>query len=144
MTFKINGIDIGAIGLDKCYFRLVFHCISLYCTVYEILALIFQNCKRSRNPECTSYCRTLTCVMAVLFTFNLQTKFEMSSCIRSKDMAHTHTRLTDLCLGLPKDMAWAQKCRNGSRDLDNAHFGIVSRHKANTSCGQMLYEIWSL
>ena len=42
--------------------------------------------------------------MAVLFTFNLQTKFEMSSFIRSKDMA------------------WAQKCINWSRDPDNAHF----------------------
>jgi len=41
--------------------------------------------------------------MAVLFTFNLQTKFKMSSFIRSKDMA------------------WSQKCTNGSRDLDNAH-----------------------
>jgi len=33
--------------------------------------------------------------MAVSFTFNLQTKFEMSSFIRSKDVA------------------WATKCRNG-------------------------------
>jgi len=140
MTFKVNGIDIGAIGLDKCYFRLVFHYISLYCTVYEILALIFQNCKRSRNLECTSYCRTLTCVMAVLFTFNLQTKFEMSSCIRSKDMAHTHPFNGSLS-GTTQRYGLGKKCRNGSRDLDNAHLGIVSRHKANTSCGQLLYEI---
>jgi len=57
--------------------------------------------------------------MAVLFTFNRQTKFEMSSFIRS--------------IG----MAWAQKYRNGSRDPDNAH-------KANTLRSQLMYEIWSL
>ena len=61
--------------------------------------------------------------MAVLFTFNLQTKFEMSSFIRSKDMA------------------WAPKRRNGSHDPDHAHLGIVRHHKANTSRGQLLYEI---
>jgi len=44
-------------------------------------------------------------VMPVLFTFNLQTKFEMSNFIRSKDMA------------------WAPKCRNESRDFDHAPFG---------------------
>jgi len=43
--------------------------------------------------------------MPVLFTFNLQTKFEMSNFIRSKDMA------------------WAPKCRNESRDFDHAPFG---------------------
>jgi len=61
--------------------------------------------------------------MAVLFTLNLQTKFEMSSFINSKDMT------------------WAQKCRDGSRDGDNAHLGTVSHHKANTSRGQLVYEI---
>ena len=41
--------------------------------------------------------------MAVLLTFNLRTKFEMSSFIRSKDMA------------------WNQKRSNGSRDPDHDH-----------------------
>jgi len=40
--------------------------------------------------------------------FNLQTKFEMSSFIRSRDMA------------------WAPKCRNESCDPDNAHLGDVT------------------
>jgi len=38
-------------------------------TVYKILALIFQNFKRSRDlgEHAPQYCRTLTCVMAVLY-----------------------------------------------------------------------------
>jgi len=48
--------------------------------------------------------------MPVFFTFNLQTKFEMSSFIGSKDMA------------------WVPKCRNESRDPDHAH----RHHKTNT------------
>ena len=43
--------------------------------------------------------------MPVLFTFNLQTKFEMSSFIHSKDTA------------------LAPKCRNESRDHDHTHLG---------------------
>jgi len=61
--------------------------------------------------------------MTVLFTFDTQTKFEMSSFVRSKDMA------------------WAPKCRNGSRDPDHAHLGIVRHHKAKTSRGQQVYKI---
>ena len=49
--------------------------------------------------------------------FNLQTKFEMSNFIRSKDMP------------------WATKCRNGSHDPDHALLGAVSHHKANTLAG---------
>ena len=64
------------------------------------------------------YCRTLACVMLVLFTFSVQTKFEISSFVCSK------------C------MALAPKCRNGSRDPDHAHLGIVRHHKADTSCSQ--------
>jgi len=52
------------------------------------------------HPPC---CKTLTCEMLVLFAFNLQTKCEMSSFIRSKDMAR------------------APECRNQSRDPDHAH-----------------------
>ena len=63
--------------------------------------------------------------MPVLATFNLQTKFEMSSFIRCKDMA------------------WAPKCRNESRDPDHAHLGTVSHQKAKTSRGQLVYKIWS-
>jgi len=47
----------------------------------------------------------LTCVMAVLFTFNLETKFETFSFVHSKDMA------------------WAQKCRHGSREPNHTHLG---------------------
>ena len=50
-------------------------------------------------------CRTLTYVMPVLFTFGMQTKFEMCSFICSRNMA------------------WTPKCRNGSCDPDHAHFG---------------------
>ena len=73
------------------------------------------------------YCRTLTCVTPVLFTFNLQTKLEISSIIRSKAMA------------------WAPKCRKmGHVTLTTHTRGIVSDHKANTSRGQHAYKIWSL
>ena len=101
-------------------FLLVFHCKCLSCTISEILAIISQNFKRSRDPECTPYCRTLTYVTAVLFTFNQQTKFEMSSFIRSKDIA------------------WAPKCRNESRNPDHAPLGgqvVMTRltlHVANS------------
>jgi len=61
--------------------------------------------------------------MPVLFTFNLQTKFEMPSFIRSTDMA------------------WVQKYRNESRYPDHAHLGDSQHQKANTSCGQVVYEI---
>ena len=74
-------------------------------------------------PPC---CKTLTCVMPVFFAFNLQTKFEMSGFIRSTDMA------------------WAPKCRNESRDPDHAHLGDSQHDKANTSHGQVVYEIRSL
>ena len=48
--------------------------------------------------------------VGLLFTFNLQTKFEMSSFIHSRDMA------------------WAPKCRNESHDPDHAHLGD-SQHR---------------
>ena len=64
--------------------------------------------------------------MPVLFAFNLQTKFEMSSFIRSRDMA------------------WAPKCRYESRAPDHAHLGDSQHDKANTSRGHVVYEIWSL
>ena len=97
--------------------------IHLSCTVSEISAHISQNCKRSHDPGCTPYCGILTRVMVVLFTFNLQTKFEMSSFIHSKDMA------------------WTLKCRNGSPDPDHTHLGnswVIKRlilHVAN-SCAK--------
>jgi len=53
------------------------------------------------------YYRTLTRVMPVLLTFNLQAKFEIPSFIRSKDTACT------------------PKCRNESRDPDHAHLGDI-------------------
>ena len=64
-----------------------------------ILALVSQNFKRSRHPKRIPYCRNLTGV------FSLQTKFEMSSFIRSNDVA------------------WAQKRRNGLHDPNQAHLG---------------------
>jgi len=53
-------------------------------------------------------------------------KFEMTSFIR------------------PRDMAWAPKCRNESRDPDDAHLGDSRHDKTNTSRGQIVYEVWSL
>jgi len=50
--------------------------------------------------------QTLTCAMPVLFTFNLQTKFEMSSFPRSRYMA------------------WAPKWSNESRDPDHVPFRV--------------------
>jgi len=64
-----------------------------------------QNFNRSCDPECTPYCTPLTCVMTVLFTFNTETKFEMSSFVRSKHMTGT------------------PKYRNGLRDPDHAYLG---------------------
>ena len=73
--------------------------------------------------------------MPVLFAFNLETKFEMFSFIHSRYMA------------------WAPKCRNKSRDPDRAnmsrdpdraHLGDSQHDKANTSRGQVVYEIRSL
>ena len=43
-----------------------------------------------------------------------------------------------------RDIAWAPKCRNESRDSDHAHLGDSQHDKANTSHGQVVYEIWSL
>jgi len=60
--------------------------------------------------------------MPVLFAFNLQTKFEMPSFIRSRDMV------------------WAPKCRNESRDPDHAHLGDSQHDNANTSRGQVVYD----
>jgi len=106
---------------------IVFHCNYtgyLSCTVCETLglALIFLNFKRSHYPECTPYCGILTCTMIIiLVTFNLQTKFQMSSFICSRDMA------------------WASKCRNESRDPDHAPFGLKL-----ATINLYMYQIWLL
>ena len=63
--------------------------------------------------------------MPVLFAFNPQTKFEMSSFIRSKDMV------------------WAPKCKNESHDPDHAHLGDSQASQDYTSRSQVLYKIWS-
>jgi len=64
--------------------------------------------------------------MPLLFVLNLQTKFEISGFIHSKDMA------------------WAPKCRNGSRDPDHAHLGDSQVSQDYTSCGQLVYKILSV
>jgi len=87
-------------------FKLFIVTISLSCTVSEILALISQNFKRSRDLKCIpmrAMLQNIYNASRLLFTFNLQTKFEMPSFISSNDMA------------------WATKCRNESRDSDHAH-----------------------
>jgi len=61
--------------------------------------------------------------MPVLFTFNLQTKFEMSSFTRSKNMT------------------WAQYVEMGHMNLTTPTWGLVRHHKTNTSRGQLVYEI---
>jgi len=71
-------------------------------------------------------CRTLTSVKPVLFRFNLQTKFEVCSFIRSKDMA------------------WAKNAEMGHVTLATPTWGVVSHHKANTSRGQLVQKICSL
>jgi len=38
-------------------------------------------------------------------------------------------------------MTRGPKCRNRSRDFDHAHLGAVSRQKASTSRGQLIYKI---
>ena len=59
--------------------------------------------------------------MPVLSTLNLQTKLEMSRFIRSKDIS------------------WAPKCRNESRDPDHAHLLDSQHHETYTSRGQVEY-----
>jgi len=88
----------------------------LFSTVYGILAHIFsKNFKKSRDPEHTRILQNFNMCNGNIrfFTFNLQTKFEMSSFIRFKNMSR------------------AQKCRNGSRDPDNAHLGDSQSSQAN-------------
>jgi len=60
---------------------------------------------------------------AIHFTFNLQTKLEMSSFIRSKDIA------------------WPKNLEMAHVTLTTSTRGIVRHHKANTSRGQTVYEI---
>ena len=58
------------------------------------------------------HCVQHACVMPLLFTFNLQTKFEMSSFIRSKDMACaqnvkvSHVTLTTPLSGMATSAGW--------------------------------------
>ena len=52
------------------------NCTMTHYTVSEILALISQNFKRSRDPKCTPCCRSLKCVMPVLSVFSLQTNLK--------------------------------------------------------------------
>jgi len=59
--------------------------------------------------------------MTVLFTFNTQTKFEMSSFDRSKD--------------------GPQEVEMGHVTLTTPTWGIVRHHKAKTSRGQQVYKI---
>jgi len=68
------------------------------------------------------YCRSLTGVTAVLFTFNLQTKFEMQ--------LHPLQRWPG-----PKTV------EIGHVTLTLSTWGIVGYRKAKTSRGQLVYEI---
>jgi len=87
-------------------FLLAFHCnyMSILHRFWDINTY-FSNFKRPCDLKCTPCCKSLTCLMPVLFTFSLQTKVEMSSFIHSRDMA---------C---------APKCRNESCDPDQAQLG---------------------
>jgi len=68
------------------------------------------------------YRRIITRVMPVLFTFNIPTKFESLASsapgLKNVEMGHV-TPATPTS-------------------------GIVSHHKANISCGKLVYKIWSL
>jgi len=67
--------------------------------------------------------------MTVLFKFNLQTKFE------TKFGADAASYISS------KDMAWAQNVEMGHVTLTMPTWGTISHHKANTSRGQLVYEI---
>ena len=97
--------------------------IYLSCTtVSGILALISQNSKRSCHRECTPIFRNFKVYNSSTHHVNLQTKFEMSSVIRFKDMA------------------WITKCGNELRDPDHAHLGdSLSLQGSGTRI-----KIWSL
>jgi len=78
----------------------------LSCTVSVKAAPISQNFKRSRDLKCTPMLQNFNmCNTTTLYVKPAQTKFEISSFIRSKDMA------------------WAPKWKNESRDSDHAHLG---------------------
>jgi len=62
-------------------------------------------------------------VAELQLTFNLQTKFEMSSFIRSKDMAS------------------AQNIEMSHVTLTTPTWGTVSHEKANTLRGEVVYKI---
>ena len=81
----LPGHKIGAIRQDTCDFLLVFRCnyISILYRFWDISTYVP---KFSGATWPWMHYRITVC-KAILFTFNLQTKFEMSSFIRSNDMA---------------------------------------------------------
>jgi len=95
--------------------------ISLSWTVCDILALISQNFKKSPDPKCTPILQNFNIASTLYIQYAKQ--FEMSSFIRSKDIA------------------LAAKCRHGSRNPTTLTWGTVNHEKANTSRSQLVSEI---
>jgi len=72
------------------------------------------------------YRRIIARVMPVLFTFNIQTKFE------------------SLASSAPEIWPGLKNVEMGHVTPATPTSGIVSHHKANISCGKLVYKIWSL
>jgi len=83
---------------------------SLSCTIYEILSVIFQNLKMWHDQEHISFGGNLSLDVNV----NLLTKFELPSL----------THYTNI-IGAPK-------YKNGSCDPDHANLRVVCHPKVNT------------
>jgi len=96
---------------------------SLSCTVSKILSLIFQSLKRSRNPE------------HIPFGGNLLIHH---SCTCTPPYQSTHKQ----CLVSPTPKMILLK--NGSRDPDHAHCGLVCHPKTSIWYISPPYKIWQL
>jgi len=82
----------------------------LSCAVSEILSLICQNLKRSRDPVCTLFGAILSCVAT---TYCDQSSYEIW-----------------IAFNRPKDII-ASQYENGSRDPHHAHLGAICHPYAN-------------
>jgi len=84
---------------------------SRSCTISEILSVIYQNLNRSRDSEHIPYgALEFLCI-------SQHTKLELSGFTNSKDI-----------IG-------GQNLKNGSRDADHAHYGVVCHPKASLRTG---------
>jgi len=131
---------------------------SLSCTVNEILSLIFQNSKRSRDSQCILlgiiyYACTSTpvhqsahnvkCLALPIPKIWLGQNYKSGSCgpdhasqgVVCHSKASTwyiplHTKFGDSCFSRSGDMIANVDIENGSRDPDHALTGVVCHAKA--------------